>query len=419
MKSEKFPNPTFVTLVGKTIYKTIFEKKNTNVSEMFQPKRMCLVLDLDNHLSCEIPTILYRAKEDCPLFHKTFMISFDGEFLEKIDLAILDKITNEEMKKNDLRDLAKHQIIKAKSLAVDDFKNLNSHSKALLQIDKLEAKDKTKNITVTSHANLTEKPFSKISSIKPKTLDSLKAAKINDSECKKQSNKQDKIILARNLLAFQGDGKTSIVSAPTKTTSIRNVSTIPNHLTPLVEKDDIITMMNKNKIGTDISTIKNDRYEKNSLGYKHDTIEKPHFEYLANKENKFQAEKKLERDNLLQNFCDEYHTTIDFDIKNDEKNLKHIGRKYAEKTIIDSFTDEELQKQDNSLQNISKAAFQSGTKRLDSRLNHKAHIKKRTNRMNNNIGKVRLIMKEMGWDDDIAFQKSSYITKKNKQKARN
>ena len=52
---------------AKNIYRTIFKVKPLERNELFLPKRMAYVVDLeDDFVESDVPTTLIRSKADCP-----------------------------------------------------------------------------------------------------------------------------------------------------------------------------------------------------------------------------------------------------------------------------------------------------------------------------------------------------------------
>lgn len=53
-------------LAGRNIYRILFKSKLPERNELFLPKRMAYVVDLDDEFDTDIPTTLIRSKADCP-----------------------------------------------------------------------------------------------------------------------------------------------------------------------------------------------------------------------------------------------------------------------------------------------------------------------------------------------------------------
>ena len=52
--------------IGRNIFRILFKNKLPERNELFLPKRMAYVVDLDDEFDTDIPTTLIRSKADCP-----------------------------------------------------------------------------------------------------------------------------------------------------------------------------------------------------------------------------------------------------------------------------------------------------------------------------------------------------------------
>ncbi len=64
-----FPFDTFClfsNFTGRNVFRTLFKNKLPERNELFLPKRMAYVVDLEDEFDTDIPTTLIRSKADCP-----------------------------------------------------------------------------------------------------------------------------------------------------------------------------------------------------------------------------------------------------------------------------------------------------------------------------------------------------------------
>ena len=61
-----------MSFAGRNIYRTLFKNKLPERNELFLPKRMAYVVDLDDEYDTDIPTTLIRSKADCPSVEVSF-----------------------------------------------------------------------------------------------------------------------------------------------------------------------------------------------------------------------------------------------------------------------------------------------------------------------------------------------------------
>lgn len=66
MKIEKVYKNILSFLSARNIYRTLFKHEHAKVNELFAPRRMAYVMELDED-DTEIPTTLIRSKADCPV----------------------------------------------------------------------------------------------------------------------------------------------------------------------------------------------------------------------------------------------------------------------------------------------------------------------------------------------------------------
>lgn len=52
--------------MGRQVFNTIFRPPQRDVSQMFLPRRMAFVYELEDGDALDIPTTLHRSKADCP-----------------------------------------------------------------------------------------------------------------------------------------------------------------------------------------------------------------------------------------------------------------------------------------------------------------------------------------------------------------
>ncbi len=61
--------PQFISIFpfsGRNVYRSLFKNKLPERNELFLPKRMAYVVDLEDEFDTDIPTTLIRSKADCP-----------------------------------------------------------------------------------------------------------------------------------------------------------------------------------------------------------------------------------------------------------------------------------------------------------------------------------------------------------------
>ena len=59
---------------GRNVYRTLFKNRMPERNELFLPKRMAYVIDLeDEETDTDVPTTLIRSKADCPNVEVKYM----------------------------------------------------------------------------------------------------------------------------------------------------------------------------------------------------------------------------------------------------------------------------------------------------------------------------------------------------------
>jgi len=57
----------FKTKMGRNIFRTLFKPKEMMRNELFMPRRMAYVVDLEDEFAdSDVPTTIIRSKADCP-----------------------------------------------------------------------------------------------------------------------------------------------------------------------------------------------------------------------------------------------------------------------------------------------------------------------------------------------------------------
>ena len=68
---------------GRNIYRTVFKNRLPERNELFLPKRMAYVIDLeDEETDTDVPTTLIRSKADCPNVEVNFTAEQDTPFTQ-------------------------------------------------------------------------------------------------------------------------------------------------------------------------------------------------------------------------------------------------------------------------------------------------------------------------------------------------
>ncbi|XP_041358287.1 protein Red-like [Gigantopelta aegis] len=155
-KKEEEENPEdkiqFKTKMAKNVYRTLLKVKPLERNELFLPKRMAYVVDLeDDFVESDIPTTLIRSKADCPSLEATTTLTTNDIVINKLTqiLSYLRQGKREvkKMKKKDKGKIKDDDKAKEKLAGADDNiyggigEYIPSFSK---QKDKKEKKDREK-----------------------------------------------------------------------------------------------------------------------------------------------------------------------------------------------------------------------------------------------------------------------------------
>ncbi|XP_052089428.1 protein Red-like isoform X4 [Mytilus californianus] len=89
-KKEEKPEDTgpkieFRTKMARNIYKTLFQSRLPERNELFLPKRMAYVVDLeDEYADSDVPTTIIRSKADCPTVDATTTLTTNDIVINKL-----------------------------------------------------------------------------------------------------------------------------------------------------------------------------------------------------------------------------------------------------------------------------------------------------------------------------------------------
>ncbi|XP_071124419.1 protein Red-like [Mytilus edulis] len=82
---ETGPKIEFRTKMARNIYKTLFQSRLPERNELFLPKRMAYVVDLeDEYADSDVPTTIIRSKADCPTVDSTTTLTTNDIVINKL-----------------------------------------------------------------------------------------------------------------------------------------------------------------------------------------------------------------------------------------------------------------------------------------------------------------------------------------------
>ena len=72
--------------VGKNVYRALFKNRHPDRNDLFLPKRMAYVVELedDDTIETDVPTTLIRSKADCPSIEATTTLSTNDIVINKL-----------------------------------------------------------------------------------------------------------------------------------------------------------------------------------------------------------------------------------------------------------------------------------------------------------------------------------------------
>uniref|UniRef100_A0A915HIK0 Protein Red n=1 Tax=Romanomermis culicivorax TaxID=13658 RepID=A0A915HIK0_ROMCU len=75
--------------LARSIYNTLFKKQQDLqnekiVNELFAPRRMAYVIEMDDEYSDDVPTVLIRSKQDCPVDETSTNLSINDMVIQKL-----------------------------------------------------------------------------------------------------------------------------------------------------------------------------------------------------------------------------------------------------------------------------------------------------------------------------------------------
>ncbi|KAK3099336.1 hypothetical protein FSP39_002822, partial [Pinctada imbricata] len=153
-KEEKEAEPEeqiqFKTKMGRNIYRTLFKQKQPERNELFLPRRMAYVVDIEDEFAdSDVPTTTIRSKADCPTLEANATLTTNDIVINKLTqiLSYLrqGRRENKKLKKKEKgkikeEDKAREKLPGADKDIYTDLADYNPYSKS--SKDKKEKKDR-------------------------------------------------------------------------------------------------------------------------------------------------------------------------------------------------------------------------------------------------------------------------------------